>query len=401
MSEIRVDTISEKTSANGVAVDGVTLKDGGIAATAASTITTADNLDTLSLVSTDADANIGPVLNLYRNSSSPATDDVLGAIKFSGENSADEVVEYFRLEAAIQDKTDGSEDFNFKFKGLVNGAEKSFFEGSSGTLVFNNDSVDMDFRVESNGNANMFVVDGGLDVAAIGGAADTNATLLIHTTITDDNTGLTIKGAGSGTGARLAIADAGSNLGTRAETLEIGYDNSTDFIFSRTGQDLLIGVNSSEVARFTASGLAIGGTGAANTLGDYEEGTYTPTVTCSNSGSYGLASGGDLLQYTKIGRKVTIQGMISVTSESSPSGALMLSLPFTAPALTDDSDFALYAMGISNNGSTIAGQKFLFLQPGSHAYLFAIGDDGATNYIGEDEVDTNFQFHVNLSYVVS
>ena len=33
MSEIRVDTISEKTSANGVAVDGVTLKDGGLSAT--------------------------------------------------------------------------------------------------------------------------------------------------------------------------------------------------------------------------------------------------------------------------------------------------------------------------------------------------------------------------------
>ena len=32
-SEIKVDTISENTSANGVAVDGVTLKDGGIAAT--------------------------------------------------------------------------------------------------------------------------------------------------------------------------------------------------------------------------------------------------------------------------------------------------------------------------------------------------------------------------------
>ena len=33
MSEIRVDTISEKTSANGVAIDGVTLKDGGITIT--------------------------------------------------------------------------------------------------------------------------------------------------------------------------------------------------------------------------------------------------------------------------------------------------------------------------------------------------------------------------------
>ena len=33
MSEIRVDTISEKTSANGVAIDGLTIKDGAITAT--------------------------------------------------------------------------------------------------------------------------------------------------------------------------------------------------------------------------------------------------------------------------------------------------------------------------------------------------------------------------------
>ena len=37
MSEIRVDTISEKTSANGVAVDGVTLKDGNVGATGTAT----------------------------------------------------------------------------------------------------------------------------------------------------------------------------------------------------------------------------------------------------------------------------------------------------------------------------------------------------------------------------
>ena len=30
-SELKVDTISEKTSANGVVIDGVTVKDGGIA----------------------------------------------------------------------------------------------------------------------------------------------------------------------------------------------------------------------------------------------------------------------------------------------------------------------------------------------------------------------------------
>ena len=37
MSEIRVDTISEKTSANGVAVDGVTIKDGNVGAAGTAT----------------------------------------------------------------------------------------------------------------------------------------------------------------------------------------------------------------------------------------------------------------------------------------------------------------------------------------------------------------------------
>ena len=86
MSEIRVDTISEKTSANGVAVDGVTLKDGAITSTAASTITVADNSDTLTLKSTDADANAGPILVLNRDSGSPADNDFLGHIKFVGDD---------------------------------------------------------------------------------------------------------------------------------------------------------------------------------------------------------------------------------------------------------------------------------------------------------------------------
>ena len=85
-SEIKVDTISEKTSANGVAIDSVTLKDGAVTATAASTITTADNLDTLSLISTSPDANAAPILRLFRNSASPADDDVAGSIVFSGED---------------------------------------------------------------------------------------------------------------------------------------------------------------------------------------------------------------------------------------------------------------------------------------------------------------------------
>ena len=46
--------------------------------TGASTITTDDNSDTLTLVSTDADGTSGPIQKFYRNSSSPADGDDLG-----------------------------------------------------------------------------------------------------------------------------------------------------------------------------------------------------------------------------------------------------------------------------------------------------------------------------------
>ena len=69
---------------------GVIIRDG-------TTITTADNSDTLSLISTDADANAGPNLRMYRNSSSAADDDFLGEIQFEGRNDNSEDVIYGQI----------------------------------------------------------------------------------------------------------------------------------------------------------------------------------------------------------------------------------------------------------------------------------------------------------------
>ena len=44
---------------------------------------------------------------------------------------------------------------------------------AKGGAVFNEDSADVDFRVESNGNINMIHVDGGSDVVTIGGLTGT------------------------------------------------------------------------------------------------------------------------------------------------------------------------------------------------------------------------------------
>ncbi len=52
--------------------------DGAITSSAGMTITTADNTDTLTLKSTDADANTGPTLFMQRDSASPADGDSIG-----------------------------------------------------------------------------------------------------------------------------------------------------------------------------------------------------------------------------------------------------------------------------------------------------------------------------------
>ena len=123
-SEIKVDTISENSSANGVVIDSVTLKDGAVTATAASTITTADNLDTLSLISTSPDANAAPILRLFRNSASPADDDVAGSIVFSGEDDAGNETDYASIKVITEDVTNTTEDGRLSFNIIDGGSSK-------------------------------------------------------------------------------------------------------------------------------------------------------------------------------------------------------------------------------------------------------------------------------------
>jgi len=84
----------------------------------------------------------------------------------------------------------------------------------------------------------------------------------------------------------------------------------------------------------TGSGTVTGGL-----LNDYEEGTFTPTLTPTTSGSITLDSGWDTLSYTKVGRMVTIMGQIKISSVSSPVGQTTMSLPFTIRSI-DNVDYS-------------------------------------------------------------
>jgi hypothetical protein len=84
-------------------------------------------------------------------------------------------------------------------------------------------------------------------------------------------------------------------------------------------------------------GVYLGGTGAANLLDDYEEGTFEVTAAPNTSGTVTLNVSYNTLSYTKVGRVVTINGEVRASSVSSPVGTrLVLSnLPFSVADLDD------------------------------------------------------------------
>jgi hypothetical protein len=134
-------------------------------------IATADNNTQLTLVSTDADANVGPRFDLLRDSSSPAANDNLGQMRFLGDDSGGNETSYAFFNCLIGDPTDGAEDGILRIETRVGGANKERITMDSTETVINDNSADLDFRIETDGAANKFFVDGGNNVVVIGNNA--------------------------------------------------------------------------------------------------------------------------------------------------------------------------------------------------------------------------------------
>ena len=138
------------------------------------TITTAGVDPQLTLISTEAGATQAPIIDIYRNSSSPADADILGQLRYYGENSADEKIEYVRVRSAIEDVTDGDEGSAYAITTYTAGSQYGRLNINETETIFNQNSADIDFRVESNGDANCLFVNAGDDKVQIGGDASSD-----------------------------------------------------------------------------------------------------------------------------------------------------------------------------------------------------------------------------------
>jgi hypothetical protein len=309
-SKIKVDTIEEKTSANGVAIDSVTLKDGGVTATAASTITTADNSDTLTLVSTDAGASAAPKLILDRASASPADDDLIGRISYRMRNDAGEQIDLVKTSCFIGDASDGTEDTQFEIDQRIGGTFRNMLTMASSAIVFNEDSQDIDFRVESDGNVNMFYVNAGSNAVLIGKSATGNAKGIQLT----EGTIYAVQ-EGSSSGAYNRLINDGSLIDFYQDTVgegSISVSGSTVFYNSFTGShwSRLADNSKPTILRGTIMDSIDEMCDWYQAVADVEEstddkGNVTPAHTVKESIALGDKSVGDEITFTSDGTEYT------------------------------------------------------------------------------------------------
>jgi len=223
----------------------------------------------MTLTSTDAGANASPLLELYRDSATPAASDTLGEIEFNGEDSAGNKQAYGLIHASILSPTSTAEQGQLHFETATAGALTEKMIIGTTNLVINEIGAVFNVRIEGDADANLFFTDATNDKVGLGTASPAEKLDVVGKIKLSDN---------------LVIGTSGKGI---------------DF-------------------------AATPSTGTSELLADYEEGTWTPTD-ISGAGLSLSGSG----EYTKIGNMV--KAGFSITYPVTASAAQnFISLPFNS-----------------------------------------------------------------------
>lgn len=233
----------------------------------------------MALTSTDAGAAAAPLLDLYRNSASPAASDTIGEIEFNGQDSAGNKQQYAVIHASILSPTSTAETGQIHFETATGGASTEKMIIGTTNLVINDIGAVFNVRIEGDTDANLFYTDA--------------------------------------TNSRIGVGTI-----SPAEKLDVvGNIKLTGNVVPASGKGI----------DFTATSSGTG-TMTSELLADYEEGTWVPSQGAGLTVVGAFTSSG---RYTKIGRQVTVTGKLQgATSIAAVAGGALIgsSLPFEGVA---------------------------------------------------------------------
>jgi hypothetical protein len=212
------------------------------------------------------------------------------------------------------------------------------------------DAIMFNVRENTSGNARRIRFSNAGAVNTIESTAGIGTTNLAFTI--DGNEAMRINTSGNvgigtsspSSGARLTLTGSSTNaavlrLFNNAQTsngfeMGQGFDTGSDnigYFYNRANAAIVFGTNSTERIRIpsNAGGIQFPATQVAssdaNTLDDYEEGTWTPVIKFGTTTATADVSG----FYTKVGRLVTVTGYINLQSKNGGTGVIgMEGFPF-------------------------------------------------------------------------
>ena len=180
-----------------------------------------------------------------------------------------------------------------------------------------------------------------------------------------------------------------------------GATGNTSVGLRGQSNDLVFITNASETARLlSGGGLTFNGdTAAANALDDYEEGSFTPTITFGG-GSTGMTFTAQNGRYTKIGNMCTVYVEMNLSNKGSSTGSVVYGgLPFTAASDIQDRAVTLQMFRDVPSGSNNLAHLFhVFPQNNQSGCILrstiSTGDAGPD----DSDYDNNTRVSYTLTY---
>ena len=353
-----------------------------------------DNAITLLLASTDTDANAGPQLKLLR-AVTGADNDICGQIEFGAKDDAGNGEAYAIISQKILTAANGSEEGRLTFKNMEGGSQRDVLSLDASEVVINEDSRDIDFRVESDGNQDMFIVNAGDNRVGIANAPDLGAGLHIKTgdsgaSVNSGFDELVIEGSGN---SGISILSGNTSGGA----IIFGDDGDNDIgniFYDHNVNNMVFNVNATEALRISTSQvLSTGGeTGPDTTNGGITIDTNAEdglALSFKNSDvAHGITTQAQADTYGQVRKLSNTAGGLILKGYAEGEQPLQLQgIAESANTTKSTSGEGIVAVTAYIRGS--GGTSTNSVDPGSDANLFVVNQGGNAKFI----VDTEGQLH--------
>jgi hypothetical protein len=186
-----------------------------------------------------------------------------------------------------------------------------------------------------------------------------------------------------------SIYNGGGNLGVNSSGGLLLVD---DIITPTSGAD-----NTKDIGRSSArwkdayigGNIYLGGTGSANALDDYEEGTWTPST------DHGTLTT-SYAKYTKIGNRVFVSCTVNSVSDTTNSNPFLIrGLPFTNSGEVSNGIMGRF-FSASNSGDALIQY---IENNASHIQLWVTAHNSSYDRLSHSELtSTSANFYINISY---